>query len=149
MMYHHPKERKTSLFFIEFLIVLFFFLLISTICLRMFAYSHQITVRTEALSHAQAEASHAAELLLASGGTASALTNQGFVSDSAGTTLFQTYDSSFQICSSEKACYTMTVLLNPDSDDTADIHITDQNGTDLFTLSVFFHRPLTRKEVLS
>lgn len=56
------KDNRTGsrLFFIEFLIVLFFFLIVSTVCLRLFARAHMITQRADALSHAQAAAASAA-----------------------------------------------------------------------------------------
>lgn len=56
---------NSRLFFIEFLIVLFFFLIISTVCLKLFVKAHQITQHAEDLSHAQTLAASAAELLLA------------------------------------------------------------------------------------
>lgn len=56
---------NSRLFFIEFLIVLFFFLIISTVCLKMFVKAHQITQHAEDLSHTQTLAASAAELLLA------------------------------------------------------------------------------------
>lgn len=43
------NHSGTRLFFIEFLIVLFFFLIISTVCLRLFVQSHSMTKRTEEL----------------------------------------------------------------------------------------------------
>lgn len=56
---------NSRLFFIEFLIVLFFFLIISTICLKVFVQAHRITTQADDLSHAQTMAASAAELLLA------------------------------------------------------------------------------------
>ena len=46
------KQNRTGsrLFFIEFLIVLFFFLIVSAVCLKLFAHAHQITERAEAFS---------------------------------------------------------------------------------------------------
>lgn len=61
-------KKNTSgsrLFLIEFLIVLFFFLIVSTICLNLFVHAHKITTDSENLSRAQTLAASAAELLLA------------------------------------------------------------------------------------
>ena len=56
------NHSGTRLFFIEFLIVLFFFLIISTVCLRLFVQSHSMTKRTEELFQAQEAAASVAEL---------------------------------------------------------------------------------------
>lgn len=59
------KQNRTGsrLFFIEFLIVLFFFLIVSAVCLKLFAHAHQITERAEALSRGQAFAASVVEVL--------------------------------------------------------------------------------------
>ena len=59
------KQNRTGsrLFFIEFLIVLFFFLIVSAVCLKLFAHAHQITERAEALSRGQAFAASIVEVL--------------------------------------------------------------------------------------
>ena len=59
------NHSGTRLFFIEFLIVLFFFLIISTVCLRLFVQSHSMTKHTEELFQAQEAAASVAELLKA------------------------------------------------------------------------------------
>ena len=159
------QDRKSRLFFIEFLIVLFFFLIISTVCLRLFAH---------ALSHAQAEAASAAELISASENPAEFLISRYPHAAFSGDTLTQTFDRDFKTCAPEAAVYTMNIflysegtasdgitmnlprpgvpqtkILDPATDKNADIHITDKNGDEIFTLSVSFHTPLTRMEVLS
>ena len=67
------NHSGTRLFFIEFLIVLFFFLIISTVCLRLFVQSHSMTKRTEELFQAQEAAASVAELLEAGGDSVSVL----------------------------------------------------------------------------
>ncbi|MCD7814293.1 MAG: hypothetical protein LUH20_09670 [Lachnospiraceae bacterium] len=54
---------KSRLFFIEFLIVLFFFLIIGTVCLRVFVAAHSTTRDADALAHAQSTAASIAEVL--------------------------------------------------------------------------------------
>lgn len=69
------SRTGSRLFFIEFMIVLFFFLIVSTVCLRLFARAHVITRNADMLSHAQAAASSvaaAAEDAIAEGTTAPA-----------------------------------------------------------------------------
>lgn len=132
---------KSHLFFIEFLIVLFFFLIISTICLRTFSRAHQITAHADALSHAQAAAASVAEVLIS---------GEELTDYFPGYTIY--YDSSFELCeaSDESCAYILTVFLQTeDQEQTAEISVTDQNTTLLYELSVHIHQPLTREEVLS
>ncbi|MCD7716706.1 MAG: hypothetical protein LUI39_09690 [Lachnospiraceae bacterium] len=56
---------KSRTFFIEFLIVLFFFLIIGTVCLRVFVAAHKVTRDADALAHAQSTAASIAEVLSA------------------------------------------------------------------------------------
>lgn len=58
------KNSRTGsrLFFLEFLIVIFFFLIISTICLKLFASARMLTQNAAALSRAQQISSSIAEL---------------------------------------------------------------------------------------
>lgn len=65
----NQNAGKSRLFFMEFLIVLFFFLIVSTICLRLFAKAHQITQNANALAHAQSAAASVAEVLSDGRGT--------------------------------------------------------------------------------
>lgn len=66
----NQNAGKSRLFFMEFLIVLFFFLIVSTICLRLFVKAHQITQNANALAHAQSAAASVAEVLSNGHGTA-------------------------------------------------------------------------------
>ena len=169
----HHRKRKSHLFFIEFLIVLFFFLIVSTVCLRLFVYARQVTDCSDALSHAQAAAASVAEILSATDGSIESLA--GFLPEAALSedTLTVTYDREFRSCPAEEAQYTMSVflynegtaedgmtmnmsrpgvpqtkILDPATEKNADITITDQDQEVLYSLSVSYHDPLTRGEVL-
>ena len=97
--------KGSRLFLIEFLIVLFFFLIISTVCLQLFVKAHLITRRSEALSHAQAAAASVAALIESGYNTpekaASYFPEASIESDG----FSITYDSDFRTCTSEKAAY--------------------------------------------
>ncbi len=122
------KNNRTGsrLFFIEFLIVLFFFLIVSTVCLRMFARAHTITRRADALSHAQAAASSAAAVFenictdpdgVTGGSDAQAILDlaagllPGAEVYTDGLCIF--YDSEFQPCAIEEAAYALTAAVQP------------------------------------
>lgn len=65
------KNSRTGsrLFFLEFLIVIFFFLIISTICLKLFVSAKLMTQNAAALSRAQQISSSIAELFESSAST--------------------------------------------------------------------------------
>ena len=137
------------LFFIEFLIVLFFFLIIITVCLKVFAKAHMITQRSEALSHAQTASSSVAALI-GSGYDTPEKAAAYFPESSVESDGFSvTYDSDFNTCTSEKAAYTLRVLMTENGHEViSDITVTGQDQSVLYELSVCFHRPFTRKEAL-
>ena len=141
--------KGSHLFFIEFLIVLFFFLIISTVCLRVFAKAHMITQRSEALSHAQTASSSVAALI-GSGYDTPEKAAAYFPGASVEADGFSVaYDSDFNICTSEKAVYTLRVLMTESEKEIlSDITVTEKGHSVLYGLSVSFHRPLTRKEAL-
>ena len=146
------KKYRTgpNLFFIEFIIALFFFLIVSTICVRVFVHAHLTTRDAEALSYAQTLASSIAETLEESGADKQALLHAFPQMREENSCFLLSYDREFQTCEPEKAFYTLT--LRPEQDDhliKADISVADKRGQLIYELSVQFHRPLTREEVLS
>lgn len=155
----NQNAGKSRLFFIEFLIVLFFFLIVSTICLRLFAKAHQITQNANALAHAQSAAASVAEVLSDGRGTAEevatyfpdAVVNTDASMDSDAYTLTIPYDRDFIPCSSgQQPCYTLTaavILLG--NEKTANITVHDARQNEIYSLSVSFHTPITREEALS
>ena len=148
------NHSGTRLFFIEFLIVLFFFLIISTVCLRLFVQSHSMTTRTEELFQAQEAAASVAELLEAGGDSVSVLLTAypEAVLDDSGLDPVITIcsDQDFHSCSPKKESYSLTVPLIVDNhEESATISVCKSSGEVIYTLDVSFHRPLTREEVLS
>lgn len=144
------SQTGFNLFFIEFIIVLFFFLLISTICIRVFVYAHRLTQNAEAVSHAQAVSSSLAEAIEGTDGSAEALLTFYPNATFSGTALLLTYSRDFTECKPEEAFYTCTVNLNlSDRRKEASIMVTDRNQNLIYELPVSFYRPLTRKEALS
>ena len=148
------NHSGTRLFFIEFLIVLFFFLIISTVCLRLFVQSHSMTKRTEELFQAQEAAASVAELLEAGGDSVSVLLTAypEAVLDDSGLDPVITicFDQDFHSSSPKKESYSLTVPLIVDNhEENATISVCKSSGEVIYTLDVSFHRPLTREEVLS
>ena len=143
------NHSGTRLFFIEFLIVLFFFLIISTV-----VQSHSMTKHTEELFQAQEAAASVAELLEAGGDSVSVLLTAypEAVLDDSGLDPVITicFDQDFHSCSPKKESYSLTVPLIVDNhEENATISVCKSSGEVIYTLDVSFHRPLTREEVLS
>lgn len=146
------KKYRTgpNLFFIEFIIALFFFLIVSTICVRVFAHAHLTTLNAEALSCAQTISASIAEAI-EEGGETEQILMELFpeIREEDGCFLLS-YDRNFQFCEPEKAFYTLTVQPGNDGrTDSADITVTDNRQNLVYELSVQFYRPLTKEEVLS
>ena len=143
------SRTGSRLFFIEFLIVLFFFLIISTVCLRLFVKSHTITQHSEALSHAQAIAASVASVI--EQGAITPTEAASFFPDASVTSdgFFITYDNDFVPCSAESASYALTVVMTQqDHTLRADIQIENKKHELIYQLPVSFHLALTRKEAL-
>lgn len=143
------SRTGSRLFFIEFLIVLFFFLIISTVCLRLFVKAHTITQRSEALSHAQTAAASIAAVIeqgahspeeAASFFPEASVTSDGF---------FITYDKDFIPCDAQDASYALTLEMTRDEQELrAEILVEDYRHETVYQLPLSFHLALTRKEAL-
>lgn len=165
------KNYKTGphLFFIEFLIVLFFFLIISTVCLRIFVQAHNITRNANALSWASSYAASVAEILEGSDGSAPALqaaypdAEFSFGEDTF--TMVLSFNSDFEPCLPADSSYLLTAVLSSSRWQTTGSIRIIKNEMDktsaqdsgkvltddsvIYELSVSFHRPFTREEALS
>ena len=143
------SRTGSRLFFIEFLIVLFFFLIISTVCLRLFVKSHTITQHSEALSHAQAIADSVASVI--EQGAITPTEAASFFPDASVTSdgFFITYDHDFLPCAAEHASYALTVVMEQEDHTLrAEIQMEDRKHELIYQLPVSFHLALTRKEAL-
>lgn len=147
---HKKNTGNSRLFFIEFLIVLFFFLIISTICLKLFVQAHQITADSEKLSRAQILAASAAELLLS-----------GYEADEACSVCQKQADaySSEQepTAANSLASNALCIQITDTSDSKTEadpscreylIHICQTDGELIYQLPLTVHHPLTQTEVL-
>lgn len=146
------KKYRTgpNLFFIEFIIALFFFLIVSTICIRVFVHAHLTTQNAEALSFAQTVSSSVAEAVEASGGDEQALSDFFPQMRKEDSCFLISYDKNFQVCEPENAFYTLTFQTEQEGQmNKADISVTDNRQHLIYRLFVQFCRPLTREEVLS
>jgi Tfp pilus assembly protein PilV len=145
------RNSSGRLFLIEFLIVLFFFLIISTVCVKLFAAAHYSTMEAAALSHAQAAAASVAEALECTDGSADSLLAYFPDGTVLGDSLVLGFDQDFQAVTPDDARYTMTVLLTQTEDHLkqADILVENSRHEQIYALSVSLHQPWTKEEVTS
>ncbi|MCC8101230.1 MAG: hypothetical protein LIP11_02895 [Clostridiales bacterium] len=153
-------SNSSRLFFIEFLIVLFFFLIIGTVCLRVFAAAYSVTRDANALANAQSTAASIAEVLEAGENIEKYFPEAMLISESetlvsgeddSQTAIYEiTYNSEFQESDANNAFYTLNLAVTAeDHNQTAQITVVDRTGETLYELSVTYHLSLTREEALT
>ncbi len=145
------NRTGSHLFFIEFIIVLFFFLIVSTVCLRLFARAHGITQKADALSHAQAAAASvtsvvediladspdvsietAGNLLQAAAEYLPGAALAALPDDPSGQEgLAILYDKSFQPCAADEARYLLTATLATAGEPSPQDESAEQNTQDV------------------
>ena len=146
------KKNKAgaNLFFIEFIITLFFFLIVSTICIRVFVHSHIVTQNAEALSYAQTISSSIAEVIEGSEDPVKDLPVFFPEIQNENDSFFLTYDKNFQLCDAADAFYSVVVAFTQeDQAKKAEISMIDRRQNVIYELSVHFHKPLSREEALA
>ena len=126
------SNQNSRLFFLEFLIVLFFFLIISTVCIRLFFQARKTSDSAEALARSQTLAASAAELLIAGQGNSSFLLEQYEPLLSSG---------AMKITADPTDTLTHFLIQIKSDDSSADSEV-------LYELSLDLHTPITREEVL-
>ncbi len=121
------RHNRSNALLVELLIVIIFFMLSSTVLLRVFATSHMQSERAGLITRALTEAQNAAETLYAAPDTESALMQMGFADQNGTWTL-------------EKDGYCLSVVLTPQISEAGTLQrcaVSAFSGEDeLFTLPV-------------
>ena len=132
------KGVRSSLLLIELIVTLFFFLLISVICIQIFAKTYTISQRSRELNHAQNLTAGAAEVLEYAG-VSYEHWQTFFPEIQSDENLFRIcYDKNFTACTLEEAFYTLTVEFS--ADETGSIVFSKGEET-IYSLVVRFHTP--------
>lgn len=144
------RGSRSSLFLIELIIVLFFFLLVASVCIQVFARAYTTSQSSRELSHAQNQCAGVAEVFGGTDGTIEELLiyfPEGKPSTD-GMELF--YDKAFSPCTAEDAVYTLSVkapLISKDAPNMRRASLTFLRGEQsIYTLSVRCHVPLTAQK---
>ena len=140
-------SRRPSLFLIELIIVLFFFMLVCAVCLRLFALADLTSRESKDLSISQNLAQSFAEALKGSDGSPQEMIRLLPELSYIGQQYRSWYDSSWQPCSSEDAVYSLDNRYTYSSLKTAALTIRDlRREKDLFQLELTFYHQ-TGKEI--
>ena len=141
------SRSGSRLFLIEFLIVLFFFLIVSSVCVRLYVSAFGITREAEALSQAQAVAASIAGLAQQEDGSLSTIAASADDSYIEEDQLFLYYDSDFTPCPKDAGdlYYTGRVEILPDH--ICHICFSDKNGNCLYELSSVYYQAATKEDL--
>ena len=132
------KGTRSSLLLIELIITLFFFLLISMVCMQIFAKTYSITRSSRELNQAQTLTSGAAEVLEYAGSSFDHWQNFFPEIESDHNTFRLYYDQNFTLCDSKEALYTLDIEFFPGETGS----ITFSKGDELiYSLQVRYHIP--------
>lgn len=167
------QNSGSRLFFIEFIIVLFFFMIVSAVSLRLFTQANAVTRRSNALFGAQTAVTSFSSVLEATDGSIEQIATYFPEAIHNENQLIIFYDRDFHeielpaanLIGSEKSNnilewvdelppYTSYLLIADFThtqdfhDITLDIRITDLHENIIFHSELYIHKPLIRKEIL-
>lgn len=147
----HIKGTKSSLFLIEFIIVLFFFLLVLSVCVQIFVKAYLISREAENLSHSQALAQSFAEALKGTDGSIDEMQTLLPELMLNGGDYHAWYDKSWTPCSEREAAFLLAADMNVlATDKWAKLSIQQlSNGKYLFQSELHFHTPVSKEVLLS
>ena len=141
------KQAGSSLFLMELILVLFFFLLTSAVCIRVFAKAYFISRSSLELSHAQSLCASAAEVFSGTDGSPEAFLEKFPDGRIAGQGFQRFFDKDFLSCEEAEAVYTLIVEQQEKTSDTRSAVIRFFRETEIYSLTVRHHIPQTfRKE---
>ena len=147
----HTRGTKSSLFLIEFMIVLFFFLLVTAICIQVFVRAYFFSRESENLSHAQTIVQSFAEALKGSDGSIDSM--QELMPElSLNVGNYEAwYDSQWEPCPEKEAAFLLSADMNViATEKRADLSIQQlYNGEYLFEIQLHFHTPVSKEVILS
>lgn len=147
----HTRGTKSSLFLIEFIIVLFFFLLVAAVCIQVFVRAYFLSRESENLSHAQTIVQSFAEALKGSDGSIDDMQELMPELTLHGGSYEAWYDSQWEPCGEEDAAFLLSADMNViATEKKAKLSIQQlYNGKYLFEIQLHFHTPVSKEVILS
>lgn len=114
---------KSRLFLMELLIMLLFFAISTSVCLRLFAKAHTLTEESRCLTQAVTYAQSAAAILKAEGMTSHALAGQWPLGQAADDIFLVYLSKDWKECREEEGVYCLRVTFAPEDIISAEISI--------------------------
>lgn len=139
---------RTRLFLLEFIIVLFFFMLVCAVCVRIFSLAELTSKKSKNLSISQNLAQSFAEAWKGSDGSFAEMKELLPELSFSGQTFLAWYDGSWQPCSAQEAVFSLEAPVEISSFlKKAALTIRDLKKEEtLFQLELCFYDPDTKKE---
>jgi len=107
------SKSKSSLFLMEMIVTILFFSIASAICVRLFAESHILSRQADELNMAVAVSQSFIEVMRGTDGSMDALLEQFPDAERINNdVLEQYYDTDYNECTSEEACYVAEITLS-------------------------------------
>ena len=140
-MKYRPK-RSSSLFLMELMIALFFFMIVAVCCTRMFVKAWMTSQKASDLNRAENCARNVAEVIGSSQDSETDLMKIFPEMTKEGKKYFLYYDKEWKTCDRKEAVYRMEVLMDSyDGFVFGDIAIKDKEGKELYQLDMKKHIP--------
>lgn len=145
----YSSKRSSSLFLMELILALFFFMIVSVCCTRMFVKAWVTSRKASELNQAQNCAGNIAEVLNSDQDSEQALMRMfpEMIREEEKYLLY--YNEEWQVCDQEKACYRIEVLIDlKENNQSGSITIKDKKETTIYQLDMIKHIPyhVERKE---
>ena len=141
---NHYRHSKSSLFLMELMIDILFFLLLATCCLQFFVKSHQLQEKNNTLNHAVSCCSNTAEALRSLSGNLNALCQDDYSNcyekdtpQSNAVTLY--FNQSYKSCNKKTARYFITIIPSSNgvlSNFQLNFYSSDKPETSIYQLTV-------------
>lgn len=145
------KHSKSALVLMELIIVILFFSLASTVCIRLFSKAHLLSKQTVNENHAVIQAQNLAECFLATEGDIAQIKAlfPSALPDTSDDTVILLFNKDWQECNQESAVYCAELISQPEADGLlcADITVAayaSETSEPIYSLAVMHHIPERR-----
>lgn len=145
------KHSKSALVLMELIIVILFFSLASTVCIRLFSKAHLLSKQTVNENHAVIQAQNLAECFLATEGDMTQIKKlfASAVPDTSDDTILLLFNKDWQECDRENAVYCAELISRPETNGLISAEITvapyaAESTEPIYSLTVMHHIPERR-----
>lgn len=138
---HAQSNRRSSIFLLELLFAILFFMIASTFCVKFFISSHTLEEKSTDLNHAVSTAVSAAELLHADDSSLTLIREEYPFSSYTKNTLSVFFDENWISCEEANATYTMYIDLTYENSFLVGTVRISRGQASLYELPIKYYRP--------